>query len=208
MDVYPEARPVVKFYHIISISLIGLSVAAARNEDATEPESAGEVRKRAVVHDFESDDAASQWITVNDNVMGGRSKGGFEVKNGKLIFTGSTNTAGGGFSSIRTSLKKLDFKGREGVIIRLRGDGRTYKFDVRMGRNSVAHRADFKTEKDTDSWQTVKIPFASLSPTWRGRRLPRLLNKLKKPEIQSLGFMIYDKKDGPFELKVDWIKSY
>ena len=85
---------------------------------------------------------------------------------------------------------------------------RKYKFDVRMGSRSVAHRADFKTKKDPDDWQTVKIPFESLEPTWRGRRLPKLLNRLKDSEIVSLGFMIYDKKDGPFNLKVDWIKAY
>jgi NADH dehydrogenase [ubiquinone] 1 alpha subcomplex assembly factor 1 len=198
----------MKKYIIISTYLAVQSVAAARNENVTEPESAGEVRKSAVVHDFESDDAASQWITVNDNVMGGRSKGDFEIKKGELIFSGSTNTDGGGFSSIRTRPGKLGFKGKEGVIIRFKGDGRTYKFDVRMGNNSVAHRADFKTVKGSGDWQTVKISFDSLVPTWRGRGLPKLLNKLKKLEIQSLGFMIYDKKDGPFELKVDWIKSY
>ena len=198
----------MKMYQIISLSLVGLSFAVARNEEAVDPAIGGEPEKATVVHDFESENAASQWMTVNDNVMGGRSKGGFVVKEGVLIFSGSTNTDGGGFSSIRTRSGKLGFEGKEGVIIRFKGDGRTYKFDVRMGNRSVAHRADFKTKKDSDDWQTVKIPFASLEPTWRGRRLPKLLNRLKDSEIVSLGFMIYDKKDGPFNLKVDWIKTY
>lgn len=208
MDVCHEAGLIMKIYHIISIFLTGVSVAVARNEDSNQPETAAEFRERTVVHDFDSDNAAGWWMTVNDNVMGGRSKGGFEVKKGELIFSGATNTDGGGFSSIRTKPGKLAFKGKEGVIICFKGDGRTYKFDVRMGRNSVAHRADFKTVKGTGDWQTVKIPFDSLVPTWRGRRLPKLLNRLKKSEIQSLGFMIYDKKDGPFKLKVNWIQSY
>ena len=198
----------MKKYIIISVYLALQSVAAARNEDPVDPATGSGPGKEAIVHDFESDTAAGGWMTVNDNVMGGRSKGGFEIKKGELIFSGSTNTDGGGFSSIRTRPGKLGFTGKEGVIIRFKGDGRTYKFDVRMGKNSVAHRADFKTVKDSADWQTVKISFDSLVPTWRGRRLPKLLNKLKKPEIKSLGFMIYDKKDGPFKLKVDWIKSY
>jgi NADH dehydrogenase [ubiquinone] 1 alpha subcomplex assembly factor 1 len=198
----------MKTYHIISLSLIGLSFALARNEKTVDPATGGKPQVGEIVHDFQGADAASRWMTVNDNVMGGKSKGGFAVKEGKLIFSGSTNTDGGGFSSIRTRSGKLGFKGKEGVIIRFKGDGRTYKFDVRMGNRSVAHRADFKTKKDSPEWQTVKIPFESLEPTWRGRRLPRLLNRLKESEIMSLGFMIYDKKDGPFNLKVDWIKAY
>jgi hypothetical protein len=208
MDVFLKAGLVMKNCIITSICLVGISVAVARNEDPADTETDGGAQKAAVVHDFVSAGAASQWMTVNDNVMGGRSKGGFEVKKGKLIFAGSTNTDGGGFSSIRTRPGKLGLEGKQGVIIRFKGDGRTYKFDVRMGRNSVAHRADFKTVKNPGDWQTVKIAFDDLVPTWRGRRLPKLLNRLDKSKIQSLGFMIYDKKDGPFELKVDWIRSY
>ena len=31
---------------------------------------------------------------------------------------------------------------------------------------------------------------------------------LKKDKIRSVTIMIYDKKDGPFQLQVDWIKAY
>ena len=51
---------------------------------------------------FDQPDASRQWVTVNDNVMGGRSIGDFTIKEGKLVFRGSTNTNGGGFSSIRS----------------------------------------------------------------------------------------------------------
>jgi hypothetical protein len=161
-----------------------------------------------MVFDFTGDKLQDQWITVNDDVMGGRSKGGFSFKKGKLIFAGSTNTNGGGFSSIRTKQVNLNLNDKEGVIIRYKGDGRTYKFDVRMGRSSVAHRAEFKTVKNSKGWQIVKIPFSDMTATWRGSRLDKRRYALEIPKIQSLGFMIYDKKDGPFELRVDWIKDY
>lgn len=50
---------------------------------------------------FESPDEARAWFTVNDNVMGGRSLGNSAHMNDVLLFAGSTNTNGGGFSSIR-----------------------------------------------------------------------------------------------------------
>ena len=55
-----------------------------------------------LIFDFSEDDIHEKWIVVNDNVMGGRSKGGFAFIKNKLVFSGSTNTNGGGFSSIRT----------------------------------------------------------------------------------------------------------
>ena len=102
----------------------------------------------------------------------------------------------------------INLDDKEGVIIRFKGDGRTYKFDVRMGRSSVAHRAEFKTDKDSKGWQIAKIPFSAMSATWRGSRLDRQRYGLDKSKIQSMGFMIYDKKDGPFLLRVDSIKTY
>jgi hypothetical protein len=77
-----------------------------------------------------------------------------------------------------------------------------------MEGNSVAYRADFKTEKDSKGWLTVKVPFDSLSCSWRGMSLPKDRHPLNKDRIQSIGFMIYDKKDGPFKLQVDSIKAY
>jgi hypothetical protein len=148
------------------------------------------------------------WITVNDNVMGGRSKGGFSFKKNKLVFSGATNTDGGGFSSIRIKPTELNLGNTDGVIIRYKADGRTYKFDVRMGQSPIAYRVDFNTEKEAKGWREAKVRFEDLTATWRGIRLPKERQGLEKSKIQSVGFMIYDKKDGPFKLQVDWIKAY
>ena len=40
-----------------------------------------------------------------------------------------------------------------------------------------------------------------------GKRMTRNAPKLDVSEFQSVGFHLYDKKDGPFKLEVDWIKA-
>ena len=100
---------------------------------------------------FKSEKSGDDWIVVNDNVMGGRSEGGFNIKKKRLLFSGSTNTNGGGFSSIRTKPKSLGLANKDGIVLRYKGDGRTYKFGVRMEKSSVSYRADFKTSKDGKS---------------------------------------------------------
>ena len=66
-----------------------------------------EMDNGSLLFDFANNAPKQNWIVVNDNVMGGRSEGGFSFKKKCLLFSGNTNTNGGGFSSIRT--KPSDF---------------------------------------------------------------------------------------------------
>lgn len=59
-----------------------------------------------VLTDFKGANENRRWRMVNDNVMGGRSKGSVTFKGGVLVFSGSINTNGGGFSSVRMYLGK------------------------------------------------------------------------------------------------------
>ncbi len=93
-------------------------------------------------------------------------------------------------------------------MIRFKGDGRTYKFGLQMAGSRATYRADFDTKADSKGWQVARIPFNAFGASWRGMKLPRDRYPLKKDKIESLGVMIYDKKDGPFKLQVDWIKTY
>ena len=93
---------------------------------------------------------------VNDNVMGGRSKGDYKIQDGILRFTGATNTRGGGFSSLRTSRAQLPFTAdTDGVSMRMKGDFRTYIFRVET-RDGYTYWADVPTRSE---WQNVAIPF-------------------------------------------------
>ena len=158
-----------------------------------------------LIFDFTEEDIDDQWIVVNDNVMGGRSEGGYSFRKNRLIFSGNTNTNGGGFSSIRTNPTNFYLGDRTGLHIRFKGDGRTYKLGVRIEGKSVSYRSNFTSG---NGWQEVRVPFNEMDVSWRGRPLSKEEHPLIKSKIRSIEFMIYDKKDGPFKLLVDWIKSY
>ncbi len=101
------------------------------------------------ITDFTEDSADLGWYVVNDNVMGGRSDGGFSVASGELRFSGLTDTRGGGFSSIRTGALSLDLSSHAGIRLRVRGDGRRYTWrlstDARIYGRPIAYWADFET---------------------------------------------------------------
>ena len=158
-----------------------------------------------LIFDFTEEDIDDQWIVVNDNVMGGRSEGGYSFRKNRLIFSGNTNTNGGGFSSIRTNPTNFYLGDRTGLHIRFKGDGRTYKLGVRIEGKPVSYRSNFTSG---NGWQEVRVPFNEMDVSWRGRPLSKEEHPLIKSKIRSIEFMIYDKQDGPFKLQVDWIKSY
>lgn len=136
---------------------------------------ASAVEKNSLV-EFSADEAKSlEWRVVNDGVMGGLSKGKLEIiDDGVLKFSGNLSLENnGGFSSIRTGNLKRDLSSAEGLIARVKGDGRTYQ--VRFGTEArfrgmeVSFMAEFKTEKD--KWTEVKVPFSDFTGSFRGMTL-------------------------------------
>ena len=135
-----------------------------------------------LIFDFTEEDIEGKWIVVNDNVMGGRSEGGYSFRKNRLIFSGNTNTNGGGFSSIRTNPTNFYLGDRTGLHIRFKGDGRTYKLGVRIEGKSVSYRSNFTSG---NGWQEVRVPFNEMDVSWRGRPLSKEEHPLIKSKIRS-----------------------
>lgn len=158
--------------------------------------------------DFTAKSADLGWYVLNDNVMGGRSEGGFEQKGGVLDFTGRTNTNGGGFSSIRTKPTELDLSAYSGIRLRVYGDGRRYTWrlttNARWRGRQISYWAEFPTQAGV--WTTVNIPFSRFTPRSRGYQLDG--PALDPGRITGMGLMIYDGLDGPFALQLDRVRAY
>jgi monofunctional biosynthetic peptidoglycan transglycosylase len=144
--------------------------------------------------------------------MGGKSKGAPSFADGLLTFNGTINTNGGGFSSIRTKPDEHDLTGTAGLLLRVKGDGRTYKAslrtDAKLGRWWIPFRGEFETVKD--EWVTVFVPYDAMTPSIMGRELRDNPPALELDKVKSMGIMLADGKDGKdgdFELQVDWIKA-
>jgi len=161
-----------------------------------------------VLTDFASGGADLGWYVVNDNVMGGRSQGDFTQHKDALRFEGRTNTNGGGFSSIRTRQLQFDLSEYEGIRVRVRADGRRYTWrlttDARWRGRPVSYWADFQTLPG--EWIEADIPFKRFKPQFRGMQLSG--PELDPRRIRGMGLMIYDKQDGPFELRLDSVSAY
>ena len=159
------------------------------------------------VASFDNEDSLKSWISVNDSVMGGVSKGGFSRSaDGTLLFNGELSLDNnGGFASIRMKPSELDLAGTAGVIIKARGDGRTYWVDLRLAdqMSASSYRAYLKTT--AGEWQETTIPFTEFKLQAFGQNLPS--KEINPKLINSVGFTIADKKEGKFELELAYVKA-
>ena len=185
---------------VFSVAISFLYVTASSQE--------AEIMDTLILSEFTGDSPDLGWYIQNDNVMGGQSQGRFLVASDELIFSGNTNTDGGGFSSIRTHPLQLDLSDRSGIRVKIKGDGRRYTWhlqtDARWRGRSVNYWADFNTSMD--EVVSVDIPFTSFVPQFRGFKLDG--PELNTRKITQLGLYIYDKNDGPFELVLLSVEAY
>ena len=160
-----------------------------------------------VLFDFDDSGSIEQWRTVNDGVMGGVSDGRRRLTgDGSMEFFGKLSLDNnGGFASVRSQSGELRLNDGDVIVARVRGDGRRYYFNARTNKPRMAfsYRAEFQTK--AEEWQEIRVPVADLRATWFGRQISGA-SPVTASSVNSIGFLLADKKPGSFELEVDWIK--
>ena len=159
------------------------------------------------VFDFQTATHTAAWQVVNDGVMGGVSTGGFRLANGVAVFQGEVSLENnGGFASVRSLPARHDLAGYDTLVIRVRGDGRRYRFTARTDRSldSAIYQTVFTTKKG--EWEEHRLPLKQFVPTFRGRVLSGE-PPLDPAKVTSVGFLIADKQAGSFRLEIAWIKA-
>lgn len=155
---------------------------------------------------FEDNASPRHWVAVNDGVMGGRSKGGAVIEQGRLLFAGSLSLENnGGFSSVRTHCTGDELADAESIVLRVRGDGRTYQLrlatDARIRGMRVSYSASFQTQAGV--WNELSVRLADLQPSVRGTVLDG--PPFDRSEVQEIGLFIGDHREGLFALEIEWI---
>ncbi|MBV6623383.1 MAG: CIA30 family protein [Rivularia sp. (in: Bacteria)] len=160
------------------------------------------------------------WGAVDDVVMGGVSQSNIRLSSDTAVFSGNVSTENsGGFASVRTKNfdPSFNLSGYKGIEIRVKGDGKRYKFILRTETNwdGIGYCYSFDTQ--TDAWINVKIPFTDLIPVFRAKTVrdaPTIdVNKICSFQLMLSKFE-YDGglnpnfSAGNFALEVETIKAY
>ncbi len=156
---------------------------------------------------FESDRELQNWVIVNDTVMGGRSRAGIDIQNGYLLFGGELSLQNnGGFASTRRVYDQVEWQNNKTIELTVMGDGRSYQFRLRNNAmwDSVAYVANFETKVGELTVHQFEID--DFEPLFRGRFVSNA-PPLKFEDVKQVGFMLADKKEGKFLMKVKSIQQ-
>jgi monofunctional biosynthetic peptidoglycan transglycosylase len=165
--------------------------------------------KEKLIFNFDSPAELAQWRTIDDVIMGGVSQSVIQAgSQGTCLFTGTVSLENfGGFASASSLPAAYNLGGFSGIAIRVKGDGKRYKFTVKTDTafSGFTYQAPFNTENNT--WSIIKFPFKTFVPTFRGSVMDNV-EPIDPEKVQSFGLLIADKQKGPFKLEIDWIKAY
>jgi hypothetical protein len=150
---------------------------------------------------FDPTRAFVPWTVVDDPTMGGRSASAFvPTDGGTACFTGRVSLENdGGFCSVRSP----DFTpvtAADSVVLRVRGDGRTYKvcLHTRYMQPGTSYRADFVTRPG--QWTDVLIPLGDFVLMRFGSRAG--VSPVDPARVTAISVLIADRQDGPFALEL------
>jgi len=149
-----------------------------------------------------------RWIAVHDAVMGGHSRGNIEVRDHRAVFGGRLSLEnGGGFASVRTLPRDFGLAAASGLVLRVRGDGRSYRLRLCTDASFDGVAWQFSFPTTAGEWATVAAPFQRFVPVWRGRPVTGH-GALDPGRIQQLGFLVAGGQAGDFRLEIGRVAAY
>ena len=157
-----------------------------------------------LVYDFSKNSNASDWVIIDDVVMGGRSNGDFSIDDdGNGVFFGKVSTENnGGFSSVRYQFDKINTISDSKILMKIKGDGKDYQIRIKDKKsNYFSYITTFQTN---GNWQNISISLKDLYPSFRGQNLD--LPNYNNDSFEEIVFLIGNKKNESFKLIIDKIE--
>ncbi|CAI5471399.1 unnamed protein product [Closterium sp. Yama58-4] len=158
------------------------------------------------------------WGRFDDVIMGGISESVLRPDNGKAVFEGTLRVEGGGFCASRTSFPTpLDLSAFDGLHLRIKGDGRRYKLNLRDEKSQGEFQYQASVDTLNGQWLDAFIPFSQFRAVERSRSVvdsPPINTK----KIRTLG-IVYSRFQcdgfpnplclpGEFSLEIASISAY
>ncbi|MDO7173966.1 CIA30 family protein [Mariniflexile sp. AS56] len=156
-----------------------------------------------VLFNFNTSSDISNWKTINDVVMGGKSTSLFTLNDAGLgVFSGQVVLENnGGFAMVQFPFHTKNTSTFTKVCLKIKGDGKTYQFRIKsLSTDKHSYIASFTT---TSNWTTIEIPFSSMYPAFRGKTLD--VPNYPGAQMEQIAFLIGNKKEAVFKLEIDSI---
>lgn len=143
---------------------------------------------------MKSPDDLSVWQRLDDVIMGGQSSSGLAAaKDGSgAIWSGTLVLEGGGFCGARTAVMKRDLSSFDGILLRVKGDGQTFKMNIKTDMQTDVPEDTYQATFDTidGQWCDVYIPWHEFVLVKRAKTVPGGGPALDPSKICQFGFVL------------------
>jgi monofunctional biosynthetic peptidoglycan transglycosylase len=147
------------------------------------------------------------WPHINDGVMGGISSGEMSAAGGYATFQGIVSFENnGGFSSVRSQAVVHELSAFEGLVLRVRGDGKRYGFRLKTDASFDGVSYQVVIQPPAREWTEISVPFTDFIPVYRGRVVGDH-PPLDPSRIATFGLII-SRQEGPFRIDIESVKAY
>lgn len=156
--------------------------------------------------DFGLSKGGLDWMIVNDDVMGGLSESTITFNKNSILFKGIISLRNnGGFASIRGPKDKFNLSQFTKVKIKFKSKGRDFAF--RLATSEIYFKPNYKHNFSSASqeWEIAELKLSDFREYTLGKISGPNLSKQKMFNIIRFGVMLNDKKEGPFEIEIDYI---
>ncbi len=161
-------------------------------------------RDSMTIIDFSRGD--SIWPQINDGVMGGLSSGQMVAADGYATFRGTVSfDNNGGFSSVRSRPATHDLSAFEGLVLKVRGDGKRYGFRLKTDASFDGVSYQVEINPPAGEWVEIALPFGDFVPVYRGRVVENH-PRLDPSRIATFGLLI-SRQEGPFRIDIETIRA-
>ena len=150
---------------------------------------------------LESEEDLKQWERLDDVIMGGSSASGWtwslatrdekRKQGGSAVWSGTLITQGGGFCGTRTRMLAAQAEECDGIALRVRGDGKRFKVNVKTQANADRSESTYQAAFNTveGEWTDIRLPWESFVPV-RKSRVDASLPPLDPSYIHSIGLVM------------------
>lgn len=157
--------------------------------------------------DFGKNLQGNSWEVVNDGVMGGLSTSTLSLKENYLVFEGKTSLQNnGGFASIRSQNLSLQLANYKTVEIRYKtSSNRTFGLRLALYNRFYMPNLKYNFSSSKGEWKTLEIPVTDFKVYRMGNLISDDVPIKKMKDVIRVGIIVADKKEGPFEIEIDYI---
>ena len=157
--------------------------------------------------DFGQSRDGRNWRVINDGVMGGLSQGSAYLTEDGLNFMGRISLDNnGGFASLRSPYRNMDLRSFKEVRIRYRAQG--LKLGFRLELNRAFYLPYYKTDLRVSEgeWITESFLLNDFREYRLGKQTGATISDSELARIIRIGFICAEKKEGDFEIEIDFIE--